>query len=286
VAQSDANASRDGLSAAVLARVPGLEQGGAPLAVSRLSGGTVNRSRLVRTARGAFVVRAGGAHAARDEEDRRREIWLHTAAAAAGLAPRVVWSDASDGVLITEYAPGRVWSAADMAEAQQLVRLGERLRALHALPPLAIEPFDAAATARRYRDGILATDAADAGQLDAWVEEAAKVELRLHAEGRTPTLIHGDLHASNVIDGEQLMLVDWEYGGLADPLYDVACILAYEPVARPHAPTLLAAAGLALLAGAESVAGATRLYKLLSLLWARAAWQGKPSGAGFGESAD
>jgi aminoglycoside phosphotransferase (APT) family kinase protein len=253
----------------VLAHVPGLERGASPLSVEELSGGSTNRALLVRTDAGSFVVRVHGAHGARDAEDRRRELALHAVAANAGLAPEIVWADAAGTVLITRHAAGRAWSAADMADAGQLARLGERLRVLHALPVPAIPRFDATATAARYRRAAQPGDSNDAAQLDAWVHEIATLELLLAREHRPPAIIHGDLICSNVIDGERLWLVDWEYAGVADPLFDLGCLFACEPAARAHRMHLLESAGLAGQASEGSLERAVRLYELLSALWTR-----------------
>ena len=284
MAESAADAGSAGLTAGVLTRVPGLAHGEAPLAIALLPGGSTNRNAFVRTRLGAFVVRTNLAHGARHELDRRREALLQSAAAAAGFAPEVVWADPAGAVLISVYVPGRVWSPADIADARQLVRLGERLRELHALPAPDIVAFEAAATGRRYRGSIPARDSRDAAQLDAWVEEIAKLEVLLAAEHRPRTIIHGDLHCSNVLDGGELVLVDWEYAGLADPLYDLGCILAHEPAACSHALPLLAAAGLAGNATEESLARAMRLYELLSALWSRVIAAPPASGASIGET--
>jgi len=85
---------------------------------------------------------------------------------------------------------------------------------------------------------------------------------------RAPCLVHSDLHGSNLVDGRALWLIDWEYAALADPLHDVASVLAYHPQAAPFAPRLLAALGLA--AEPRALAAALWLFQLLVHLWYRA----------------
>ena len=47
------------------------------------------------------------------------------------------------------------------------------------------------------------------------------------------------------------LLLDWEYAAVADPLFDLACMLAYYPQAAAHADALLDSSRLAGLGTAE-----------------------------------
>jgi thiamine kinase-like enzyme len=82
-----------------------------------------------------------------------------------------------------------------------------------------------------------------------------------------PAIVHGDLTHANVLDGRQLWLLDWEYAQCADPVYDVACALAYSPAARQQAPRLLAAAGLPGAGPHDRLADAILVYEGLTRLW-------------------
>ena len=80
-------------------------------------------------------------------------------------------------------------------------------------------------------------------------------------------IAHGDLAQSNLLDGSRLWLLDWEYAQLSDPLMDVACVLAYYPVAVRHRAELAAAAGLGAQASGEALAQRITIYQGLSWLW-------------------
>jgi thiamine kinase-like enzyme len=254
-------------SAAALAWVPGAGAGAAPLRVERLLGGSVNDSWRVDTAKGRFVLRVDGPAWRRPGVDRVREQSLHEAAARAGLAPGLLLRADRDGVQVCEYLDGRCWTAADFMQADQLRRLGDRLARLHALDvPPGVAPFDPVASARAYLQA-LSPEAIAAMQAQ---ERVAEIELaaRRVAQGTSRlAIVHGDLTHANLLDGTQLWLLDWEYAQRADPLYDVACALAYYPQARPLAPQLLAAAGLPDTDLGERLAAAIRVYEGLSTLW-------------------
>jgi thiamine kinase len=52
---------------------------------------------------------------------------------------------------------------------------------------------------------------------------------RLERTEACQTLCHDDLHHLNVLDdGGRLTLIDWEYGGLGDPIFDLASFVSYH----------------------------------------------------------
>jgi thiamine kinase-like enzyme len=257
-------------TAIALAWVPGVRSGVAPLRIERLLGGSVNDSWRVDTAQGRFVLRVEGPASRRPGVDREREQHLHEAAARAVIAPRLLLRADADGVQVCEYLDGRSWREADFMQPSQLRRLGERLAQLHALEvPPGIPPFDPVACAREYLQAMSAKAVAStrAEEVVAEIDAAA----RRVAEGSSGlSIVHGDLAHANLLDGAQLWLLDWEYAQRADPLYDVACALAYYPQVQPQAAQLLAAAGLAGAELTERLAAAIRVYHGLSGLWHRA----------------
>jgi aminoglycoside phosphotransferase (APT) family kinase protein len=83
-------------------------------------------------------------------------------------------------------------------------------------------------------------------------------------------VIHNDLHHTNLMGtGGRLLLLDWEYGAVTDPLIDLACLLAYYPAAAPHAGVLLDASGLSGEVSPAMLAAATWLCRLVSYFWYR-----------------
>jgi thiamine kinase-like enzyme len=256
-------------SAVALAWVPGVRSEVPPLRIEPLLGGSVNDSWRVDTAQGRFVLRIDGPAWRRPGVDRNREQQLHEAAAGAGLAPRVLLRSEADGVQVSEYLEGRRWSADDYIQLPQLRRLGERLAQLHALEvPAGVVPFDPVACAHEYLQ--LARDEPATNPATVKILAAIDASARQVADGTAGhAIVHGDLAHGNVLDGAQLWLLDWEYAQCADPLYDVACALAYYSQARPQAAQFLAAAGLEGPGLAERLGAAIRVYEGLSELWHR-----------------
>jgi thiamine kinase len=216
---------------------------------------------------GRFVVRLHVPYAQELGVDRRREALLHAAAAAAGLASRVLATDPAGRYLVTEFLEGAPWRAADLADAKRLWALARTLQELHALPPPAVPHLDLRELLQRHLALVAAQDAAVGQQLRPQVARACEILDRQADAGRPACIVHGDLSHANIIGRARPALIDWEYAAVADPLLDLACLAAYYPPVLAHAAGLLRRCGLP-----ESVTPAVLeelawVYRVLSNLW-------------------
>jgi aminoglycoside phosphotransferase (APT) family kinase protein len=255
----------------LLQHVPGCENGDVPYSQELMGGGKVNRSFLVRTRRGRFVVRLNESVEADPGLDRNRELQLHGAAAAAGIAPPIIYACPDRSCLITDYLEGRAWTPHYFTRMRDLRSLGVRLRALHGLPAPAMPRFDAIAALRRYADLIVSAEPREATRIGDLLARGEAALRRSGSASREPCIVHMDLHHGNVVTADRIYLIDWEYAQLADPLLDLACVMAYYPRAVSHGPLLLEAAGLAERGVTpEMLVELTRVFNLLTYLWYRA----------------
>lgn len=256
---------------ALLQHVPGCENGDAPYSQELLGGGKVNRSFLVRTRRGRFVVRLNESVEADSGLDRERERVLHAAAADAGIAPHIIHVCPDHSCLITEYLEGRAWTPHYFTRMRDLRSLGMRLRTLHELPAPSLPRFDPMAAARRYADVVVRSDPHEAARIG---ELLARGETALQKSGsadRAPRIVHMDLHHGNVLTADRVYFIDWEFAQVGDPLLDLACVMAYYPRAVSHGPLLLGASGLDEQGVTpEMLVDLTRVFNLLTYLWYRA----------------
>lgn len=167
-----------------------------------------SRNRLWRA--GDLVVRLG--RAAEPFADPAAEAANMAAAAALGVAPAVVYSDAATGAFIIRFQPGRPLDATDAAA---LARIGRSLARLHAGQGFA-GALDPAAAATRYAEALGDDDSKALARRGATHWAAL-------APGRTLTPCHNDPVPANMIDdGTRAVLVDWEFAGLNDPAWDLA----------------------------------------------------------------
>ncbi len=251
-----------------LAQVPGAASG-APLDVQLLAGGTANATYRLKTGQGAFVVRLHQPYVLDLGVDRRREAVLHGAAAAAGLASRILAADPQGRYLVTQFLEGGPWAAGDFDDEARLWALARTLRALHALPAPQVPPLDLAMLLERHVTQIAAQDPGAVQDLLPQVARARDLLLRQGQAGRPACIIHGDLTHSNVIGAGQPLLVDWEYAAVTDPLTDLACLVAYYPQVMGHGAELLRRCGLADSASLPELEELAGIYRLLSNLWYR-----------------
>jgi aminoglycoside phosphotransferase (APT) family kinase protein len=190
---------------------------------TRIEGGLSNRAWRLEAKDERWFVRLGHPQAARLGVDRRSECVVLRTVAAAGLAPGVHVCEPAQGLLITRFIEGRTWSAADARSPDNLRRIAACMRRLHELPvPDGVHEVDYGRQAGRLAAALPDPDATGA----LLAERAAAAFARVGDGGYATTLCHNDLHHLNVLDdGDQLWLVDWEYGGRGNPLFDVASFL-------------------------------------------------------------
>lgn len=255
----------------LLQHVPGCENGDVPYSQEMIGGGKVNRSFLVRTRRGRFVVRLNDNGGFDPGIDRERELVLHTAAAGAGIAPGIIYACPDRSCLITDYVEGRLWTPHYFTRMRDLRALGQRLRALQAIPAPAMARFDPMAAARNYADLIIRNDSGEALRISNLLERGDEAMGRSGSAQRAPCIVHSDLHHGNVLTADRIYFIDWEYAQLADPLFDLACIMAYYPRATTHGGLLIKACGLDEQGVTEqALTELTRVFNLLTYLWYRA----------------
>ena len=235
--------------------------------ITPLAGGS--RNHLYRLGRPphAVAVRIAGAGDELLGVCRETELLAQRAAAAVGLAPRVLWSDAANGVKVDEWVPGSAWSREEASRPDSIQRLAHWLRSLHALPPPAgLRRVD-------FHESLLGYCALlPAGRIPASrLAEARDCQASMGRPARL-VLCHHDLHHANILDaGGALQVVDWEYAGLGDPIMDLAGFAAYQQLGPDNSQALLQAYGLSQVACPDRLAAARRLFELVARAWAEAA---------------
>jgi len=166
-------------------------------------------------------------------EDPSRHYGCMKAAADAGVAPRVRYTNSGDKISITDFV-----EAAPLAVAEARVRLPAVLRALHALPPFAKAPFNTTCTFLLHKGPGLDTGPA----LDEYLQRfraanilpaAASEEFFARYAELAEVYPYGDhemvsshndlLKPDNIVfDGKRVWLVDWEAAFPNDRYADLA----------------------------------------------------------------
>ena len=190
--------------------------------ITRL-GGLTNLVHLVEVGERRVIVRIPGA-GTEDYIDRAVEIHNARAAERAGVSARVIWADAKSGIMISEAIPGIVTMTPVLfaSRAGAAVRAGRALAKLHGSGEEFQFRFELFRMIEEYL-GILAKRKAELPEgYHSVVAAAAPVKEALAASPAPLAPCHCDPLSENFLDdGEKMWIVDWEYSGMNDPLWDV-----------------------------------------------------------------
>ena len=222
-----------------------------------LTGGLSNRSWKVVHGGRTAVLKIDTAPRSAPFNSRLAEQRIQSAAAAADLAPRVLYAD--EQVYLTEYLDGVVWQRADLDEPDNMERLAEALRRVHALP-LTGRSFDAREALQYYLRQIEAPD-------QDVVRRCEAVVAAWHPPA-TLRCCHNDLVAENLISVPALRFLDWEYACDNDPLFDLATVIEHHQLKEEQTMYLLDT----YFEGdgerwRERLAAQRQLYRVLLWLW-------------------
>lgn len=198
--------------------------------------------------------------------DRQREVRLQRRAAAAGLAPAVLDADAQAGWLLMEYVDQPTWTQAHLQSPDGLQGLMGRIQRLQSLSVAGEAVFDAEALLERQLALSALIEPGWQQPLRDLLRASAGLLRDCAVRPGTQVVAHGDLDVGNMLGAEPL-LIDWEYAQIADPLYDVACLLAYYPALRRRSRRMLALLQRDSREERERLDCHIRLWGLINGLW-------------------
>ncbi len=153
--------------------------------------------------------------------DRANELHNTRAAAAAGVAPQVLYALPEWDVFVLAWLPARTMSNEAFCEHEMPTRIAETLRRLHAGPRFR-DDFDMFRLTERYLALVEERDIAIPAGYRAHQERIPRIEAALGAHPLPSVPCHNDLLAENYLDdGERLWIVDYEYSGNNDPTFEL-----------------------------------------------------------------
>lgn len=215
----------------LLQRVP-LWRGVRSLECRPLAGGHSNESWIVLADGEAAVLRRDLGRVPAPVVHRGRELTVLRAAAAAGLAPEVLYADPQAGILVTRYLDGHALTPAEIGKPDTLSEIAALLRRVHVLPDPGAY-YTLAEAGELYLAAV--RNPALRWRGVAMVDELRELPEVPPAQRR---LCHMDPVAGNLIrTAEGLRLVDWEFAVAGDPMFDLAAVIAYHdlgPAAALH----------------------------------------------------
>lgn len=242
-----------------LARVPGLDV--RELDVRKLSGGLSNRSYLVKQGQERWVLRLDPRVPGAFQPDRELELRALQTAAAAGLAPEVVFADPATGVLLCRYLDGRALPPAALQHDDKLHAIGLLMREVHALP-LCGTRISMPDTAIVYRDYI--ERHGEPNRFARYCVDAINAQ----PPADRVRFCHNDIVAANIIGNGRLRLIDWEFAGDNAPLFDLASLIGFHDLDERQAGVLLESyLGRADAAARQALLQQRIVYDAIQWLW-------------------
>ena len=153
--------------------------------------------------------------------DRGNELFNTVAAAAAGVAPRVVQRVHEWDVFALEWLDARTMSNETLRAAGMPTRIAASLRQLHAGPRFR-DDFDMFRVAERYLALVNERGIPIPAGYGEHLGQLPRIEAALAVQPPAIVPCHNDLLAENYLDdGARLWLVDWEYSGNNDPAFEL-----------------------------------------------------------------
>ena len=150
--------------------------------------------------------------------DRSAEFHLLTCIQSYDFSPELLYSDPREGILIYRFFEGKVLTPKDLGTKDTILELGKILGSIHRLhlPDFKTrfvnqirhyeKELKNGANGSLLKQGIDLFDSLSANE-DDWV------------------VCHNDLIAANLVQGERLLILDWEYASLNHPYFDLATVL-------------------------------------------------------------
>jgi len=191
------------------------------LKISPLTGGITNANFRIEVNGDVFVLRIPGADTELLGIVRSAECAVSQVAGEIGIGPEVFYVIEPEGYLVTSFIEGYPPSPEELGQPNNIRRVADVIRRIHKMDPIpeTFSPF------RVVEDS---TEIAHQFKIDfpdnfGWLIEQMNVaETALQKSPFTPRLCHNDLLNANFLDDGQIRILDWEYAGMGDPVFDLA----------------------------------------------------------------
>lgn len=205
---------------AALSRVPALAAVD-PSSVTRLAGLT-NINYLVEADGARYVLRLPGAGTG-EYIDRAAESVAARSAANAGVNADLIFFDAVDGLMVTKFVDGAATMNAErFRDLRAVDRAGRVFRQLHTRAAPFASDFQLFAMIDDYKRLLNEKGAALPGGYAQAEQQADSTRRVLEATARPLVPSHCDPLCENFLDtGERMVLIDYEYAGNNDPMWDL-----------------------------------------------------------------
>lgn len=196
--------------------------------VDILAGGLTNKSFKITYEDGKKVVMRLAGKGTSEFIDRSAEKHNSTSVANLGIAPEVYYFDAETGSQLVEFVELPTCHLEDFQNDKNVLEnAGKLVSKLHNSGIEFFHKFDAVEGIDNYEKILQSKNFTD--RYDGWDKIYSTVLRIKDIYAKNPPKLapcHCDILAENfMFDGKEMKLIDWEYGGMADPYYDASGVI-------------------------------------------------------------
>lgn len=195
-------------------------------------GGLTNQNYRVTVNGERFIVRISGNNTALLGIDRQAELAALQIAESTGIGPEVVRFFLPAGHLVTRYIEGRHWTYAEYCTPANLGRIVERVKQVHAFPPVKAE-FSAFRRIESQIRTVQRMGAPFPKDFQAFIDKMHAIEACQEADPDPwRKFCHNDLFSVNYLDdGKEIRIIDWEFAGMGDIYFDLTALVnSYDDI--------------------------------------------------------
>jgi len=193
----------------------------APPVLLRRLGGLTNANYLIESAGQKFVLRLPGEGTA-DYINRQAESVAARATAEIGVNAALLLFDAADGTQLTSFIDGQTMTTAAFKDHGAIARAAAALATVHRTSRPFASRFEVFAMIEHYSAVLAAKGAKPPEGFAEALQKAQAVRAVLAAAAPALAPCHCDPLAENFVDtGSKMHLLDWEYAGNNDPMWDL-----------------------------------------------------------------
>lgn len=187
--------------------------------VSRLMGGMSNFTYIIEAKKDKYTFRIPGKNA-EQFVDRDVETYHIDLIEPLNLNNETIYLDIDKGYKIAKYIEGKPLHELD--PYNYLEKAAEVLHTIHGSDITSKYDYAPFERLTKYENLVKAYDHTHDQRYDNYKEKLLSHKPFLDQQERV--LCHGDAQISNfVVSSEELYLMDWEFTGMNDPFYDIAC---------------------------------------------------------------
>ena len=147
--------------------------------------------------------------------NREREAGLLNVISHSCSCPNIIFNDLKAGLIIWEYIEGGEAESKLILNKDFLIRLGRKVKNIHITDTTTLISYNFLDFIEHYKDIIKDNKSR---------EDINNLISKLYNSDTQLTLCHNDLTKPNILVGDTISFIDWEYASLNDPHYDIATV--------------------------------------------------------------